>query len=56
MKIDLLAELNRMARGRKTKSDPRTIAMCAISWVKAGLAQTDIEQLECLYRLEDPRD
>lgn len=31
------------------------VAEWAASWVKAGLAQTDIEQLERLYGLTDPR-
>ena len=54
-KLDCLDELKRLARGQKTTLPARDIAEWAVSWVKAGLAQTDIEQLERLYRLPDPR-
>ena len=54
-KVNYLTELRRMKRGQKTKADPRDIADWALQWAKYGLAQTEVEQLERLYRLEDPR-
>ena len=54
-KINYLAELKRLARGKETKIPARDVAQWAERWVKAGLAQIDIEQLERLYRLPDTR-
>ena len=55
-KLNFITDLKRMKRGQKTKADPRDIADWALQWVKVVVAQTDIEQLERLYRLKDPRE
>jgi hypothetical protein len=52
----MLTELKRLARGKETTIPARFVAAWAVSWAKAGLAQTDIERLERLYELVDPRD
>ena len=54
-KINLETELRRMAQGKKTTRPAREVAEWALQWVKVGLAQTDIEQLERLLQLPDPR-
>lgn len=53
-KITVQSELKRLKR--KT-SDPldRAALDWALKCIQAGLAQTDIAQLESLFRLEDPR-
>lgn len=53
-KIDYLVELRRLARGKKTVVPSRDVPERAEQWVKAGLAQTDIEQLERIYGLQAP--
>jgi len=54
-KINYRVELRRLAGGQKTAIPASEIAGLVEPWVKAGLAQTDIEQLERLYSLPDPR-
>jgi hypothetical protein len=69
-KIDMLAELKRMARGKDPTVPARDVARWAVDWVNAGLegggavagdgavaAGRDdaVDFLDRLYRLEDPR-
>lgn len=54
-KINLETELKRLARGKKTVRPTREVAEWATQWVRAGLERTDLEQLERLHRLKDPR-
>ena len=54
-KTSVTRELKRLKRKMTNPQDRATLDW-ALVWVKAGLAQTDIEQLERLYRLPDPRD
>lgn len=56
LKVNMLTELQRMRRGQKTKMDPCDIADWALQWVKYGLDQTEVAQLERMYRLPDLRD
>jgi hypothetical protein len=55
-KINFLKEIKRIARGQETKAEPSLIAMWAIPWIKAGLETDEVNRLEQMYRLEDPRD
>ena len=55
-KITLGSELKRMARGQRTRLPARQIAAWAMEWVRYGLSQTEVEQLERLYRLKDNRE
>lgn len=55
LKVNMLAELRRMRRGQKTKTDSGDVADWALQWVKVGLDQTEVAQLERMYRLKDPR-
>ncbi|MGA2674180.1 MAG: hypothetical protein ABSE99_13240 [Terracidiphilus sp.] len=61
-KIDMLAELKRMAHGKDPTVPARDVARWAVEWVNAGLdsngaARRDdaVDFLDRLYRLEDPR-
>ncbi len=69
-KIDMLAELKLMARGKDPTIPARDVARWAVEWVNAGLdgsgagerAETGAARrddsvgfLDRLYRLEDPR-
>jgi len=53
-KTSVTRELKRLKR-KMTDPQDRATLDCALVWVKAGLAQTEVEQLERLYRLEDPK-
>lgn len=54
-KISVLAELRKLAAGKSTKSPVSLIAELAIPRVLAGLREHDVDALELLYRLDDPR-
>jgi hypothetical protein len=56
VKINVLTELRKMAKGRPTRVHPRVVAAAAVEWVKAGLAGDEVERLEQLFRLTDSRD
>ena len=69
-KIDMLAELKRMARGKDPTVPARDVARWAVDWVNAGLEgggagagveagavrrDDAVDFLDRLYRLEDSR-
>ena len=54
-KINVLTELRKLANGQPTSTSAEVIAGCAIPLVQAGMRDRDAEELERLYRLEDPR-
>ena len=54
-KLKLQTEMRRLKRKTADPYD-RYVLDWAMEWVKVGLAQTEQEQLERLYRLPDPRD
>lgn len=54
-KFKVLTELRKLAKGKPTKIPAGLIASCAIPLVQAGLRDRDAEELERLYRLNDPR-
>jgi hypothetical protein len=55
-KVNMLTELRRIARDKKPSVPVSHVADWALQWVKYGLDQTEIAQLERMYRLKDPRD
>jgi hypothetical protein len=54
-KVDMLAELKRLAGHKKTRVPEAVILDWAVLWAEAGLAGDPIERLERLYRLPDTR-
>lgn len=54
-KIDVLAELKRMEKGQAPKVAPWLVTALAAPLVQAGLDNKEVNRLERLYRLEDPR-
>jgi hypothetical protein len=54
-KVNVLADLKRMAKGQKPNAEPWVVAMLAVPWVEAGLETNENNQLERLFRLDDPR-
>jgi hypothetical protein len=54
-KINVLAELRKLAKGKQTKAPAWLIAELSIPHVQAGARDRAVDELERLYRLEDPR-
>jgi hypothetical protein len=54
-KLNVLTELKKLAHGKRTKTPADVIARLALDYVRAGMVNPDIEELERLYRLPDPR-
>lgn len=55
-KINVLAELRKLATGEPTKAPADLIAVSAIPLVRAGMREKDVEELERLYTLSDKRN
>jgi len=55
-RIDMWEELCRAARGLETILPVRVLADWAVWQLRQEKAKQETEQLEHLYRLEDPRD
>jgi hypothetical protein len=54
-RINVLAELRKLAKDKPTKTPACIIADWAFPLVLAGLRERDVDELERLYSLEDPR-
>lgn len=55
VKFNVLTELRVMAAGRKPKVQPWMIALSALTLIEDVRVEDEIEQLERLYELPDPR-
>jgi hypothetical protein len=54
-KVNFFTELGRMARNQKPSVPGHLVAEWAVRRVKAGLGTDEVEQLERMFALEDPR-
>lgn len=54
-KLNVLTELRKLAKGTRTKAPAWLISEISIPLVRAGIRNRDIDDLERLYMLEDPR-
>lgn len=55
MKVDAVRELKKIAEGKPTKANLRCIAIAVLPLLQATDNRDDVDFLERLYRLEDPR-
>jgi hypothetical protein len=54
-RINMLAKLRRVARGKAPNPPIQHLAQWTAERVEAGIARTDVERLHALYCLDDPR-
>jgi hypothetical protein len=62
-RVDLLKELKMVVKGKKPSIDYQSLANLALTWVEFGFkesarndaANRGVEELERMFRLEDPR-